>query len=115
MVGAVREERLADAAAEPFMASVDYLADGHHVDDAGNLICCACVDFRGPGPTAVQPLVAKTVPHRPDQWLRVHRTNTGKSRSGPSRDERDTVVVLERGRGTAIGHRNRDAAQTRAN
>ncbi len=28
------------------MASFEYLADGHHVDDAGNLIACAYVDFR---------------------------------------------------------------------
>ena len=28
------------------MASFDYLADGHHVDDAGNLIACTQVDFR---------------------------------------------------------------------
>ncbi len=30
------------------MRSVEYLADGHHVDDAGNLIACAYVDFRDP-------------------------------------------------------------------
>ncbi len=30
------------------MASFDYLADGHHVDDAGNLIACTYVDFRDP-------------------------------------------------------------------
>ena len=30
------------------MASFEYLADGHHVDDAGNLIACAYVDFRDP-------------------------------------------------------------------
>ena len=30
------------------MASFEYLADGHHVDDAGNLIACTCVDFRDP-------------------------------------------------------------------
>ena len=28
------------------MQSVEYLADGHHVDDAGNLIACTYVDFR---------------------------------------------------------------------
>ena len=28
------------------MANVQCLADGHHVDDAGNLICCTYVDFR---------------------------------------------------------------------
>ena len=26
----------------------EYLADGHHVDDAGNLIVCTHVDFRAP-------------------------------------------------------------------
>ena len=30
------------------MASFEYLADGHHVDDAGNLIACTFVDFRDP-------------------------------------------------------------------
>ena len=30
------------------MRSVEYLADGHHVDDAGNLIACTYVDFRDP-------------------------------------------------------------------
>ena len=30
------------------MRSFEYLADGHHVDDAGNLICCTYVDFRDP-------------------------------------------------------------------
>ncbi len=30
------------------MASFEYLADGHHVDDAGNLIGCTFVDFRDP-------------------------------------------------------------------
>ena len=30
------------------MGGVEYLADGHHVDDAGNLIACTYVDFRGP-------------------------------------------------------------------
>ena len=30
------------------MRSAEYLADGHHVDDAGNLIACAYVDFRDP-------------------------------------------------------------------
>ena len=30
------------------MRSVEYLADGHHVDDAGNLIACTYVDFREP-------------------------------------------------------------------
>ena len=30
------------------MASFEYLADGHHVDDAGNLITCTYVDFRDP-------------------------------------------------------------------
>ncbi len=30
------------------MASFEYLADGHHVDDAGNLIACTYVDFRDP-------------------------------------------------------------------
>ncbi len=28
------------------MGSFEYLADGHHVDDAGNLIACTYVDFR---------------------------------------------------------------------
>ena len=30
------------------MSDFAYLVDGHHVDDAGNLIACACVDFRDP-------------------------------------------------------------------
>ena len=30
------------------MRSFEYLADGHHVDDAGNLISCTYVDFRDP-------------------------------------------------------------------
>ena len=30
------------------MASFEYLTDGHHVDDAGNLIACTYVDFRDP-------------------------------------------------------------------
>ena len=30
------------------MASFEHLADGHHVDDAGNLIACTYVDFRDP-------------------------------------------------------------------
>ena len=30
------------------MHSFQYLADGHHVDDAGNLISCTFVDFRDP-------------------------------------------------------------------
>ena len=30
------------------MRSAEYLADGHHVDDAGNLIACTYVDFRDP-------------------------------------------------------------------
>lgn len=30
------------------MASFEYVADGQHVDEAGNLIACACVDFRAP-------------------------------------------------------------------
>ncbi len=30
------------------MGDFEYLADGHHVDDAGNLIACAYVDFRDP-------------------------------------------------------------------
>ena len=28
------------------MGNVEYLADGHHVDEAGNLICCTYVDLR---------------------------------------------------------------------
>ena len=28
------------------MGNVQYLADGHHVDEAGNLICCTYVDLR---------------------------------------------------------------------
>ena len=28
------------------MGGFEYLADGHHVDDAGNLISCVHVDFR---------------------------------------------------------------------
>ena len=38
------------------MASFEHLADGHHVDDAANLIACTCADFRDPAerrPTAV--------------------------------------------------------------
>ena len=30
------------------MAGFEHLADGHHVDDAGNLIACTYVDFRDP-------------------------------------------------------------------
>ena len=30
------------------MGSFEQLADGHHVDDAGNLIACTYVDFRDP-------------------------------------------------------------------
>ena len=30
------------------MDSFEYLADGHHVDDAGNLIACTYVEFRDP-------------------------------------------------------------------
>ena len=30
------------------MPSFEYLADGHHVDYAGNLIFCTYVDFRDP-------------------------------------------------------------------
>ena len=30
------------------MSDFEYLADGHHVDDAGNLIACTYVDFRDP-------------------------------------------------------------------
>ena len=30
------------------MGGFEYLADGHHVDDAGNLIACTYVDFRDP-------------------------------------------------------------------
>ena len=30
------------------MASFEHLAEGHHVDDAGNLIACTYVDFRDP-------------------------------------------------------------------
>ena len=30
------------------MVSFEHLADGHHVDDAGNLIACTYVDFRDP-------------------------------------------------------------------
>jgi len=30
------------------MGRFEYLADGHHVDDAGNLIACTYVDFRDP-------------------------------------------------------------------
>ena len=30
------------------MASFEYLAVGHHVDDAANLIACTCADFRDP-------------------------------------------------------------------
>ena len=30
------------------MASFEYLVDGHHVDEAGNLIACTYVDFRDP-------------------------------------------------------------------
>ena len=30
------------------MRNAEYLADGHHVDDAGNLIACTYVDFRDP-------------------------------------------------------------------
>ena len=30
------------------MRSSQYLADGHHVDDAGNLISCTYVDLRDP-------------------------------------------------------------------
>ena len=30
------------------MRSFQYLADGHHVDDAGNLVACTYVDFRDP-------------------------------------------------------------------
>ncbi|MDE2907469.1 MAG: hypothetical protein OXQ28_15445 [Acidobacteriota bacterium] len=30
------------------MGGFEYLADGHHVDDAGHLIVCTYVDFRDP-------------------------------------------------------------------
>ena len=30
------------------MRTFEYLADGHHVDDAGSLISCTYVDFRDP-------------------------------------------------------------------
>ena len=33
---------------ESYMRSFEYLADGYHVDDAGNLISCTYVDFRDP-------------------------------------------------------------------
>ena len=34
------------------MRGFEYLADGHHVDDAGNLIACTYVDFRDPAEQA---------------------------------------------------------------
>ena len=48
-----RERRTARVAGaerkgEGKLPSFEYLADGHHVDDAGNLIACTYVDFREP-------------------------------------------------------------------
>ncbi len=51
------------------MGGFEYLADGHLVDDAGNLIACPNVDFiRGPGSgRRFDHPASKTVPHRSDQ------------------------------------------------
>ncbi len=44
LAGASRKASVRELALHSFQ----YLADGHHVDDAGNLIACTYVDFRGP-------------------------------------------------------------------
>ena len=41
------------------MRSVEYLADGHHVDEAGNLIACTYVDFRDPAERFPIPILQK--------------------------------------------------------
>ena len=53
LVGPSRSRRIrvctaGRAAQQNYMRGFQYLADGHHVDDAGNLIACTYVDFRSP-------------------------------------------------------------------
>ncbi len=69
------------------MASFEYLADGHHVDDAGNLISCPYVDFRDPAPDDGSTIRRR----RRFRTARIKdprgcRTTTAKSCPGPSRD-----------------------------
>ena len=46
------------------MRGVQHLADGHHVDDAGNLISCTYVDFRDPAERAPIRTLQKASPTR---------------------------------------------------
>ena len=49
-------------ATENYMRGFQYLADGHHVDDAGNLIACTYVDFRDPAERAPITTLRKASP-----------------------------------------------------
>ena len=46
------------------MRGVQYLADGHHVDDAGNLISCTYVDLRDPAERTPIRTLQKASPKR---------------------------------------------------
>ena len=70
------------------MDGFEYLADGHHVDDAGNLIACTYVDFRGPGADGGSTIRRR----RRFRTARIKdprgcRTTTAKLCPGPGRDE----------------------------
>ena len=49
---------------EESLRGVQYLADGHHVDDAGNLIPCSHVDLREPGEQTPITTLQKASPKR---------------------------------------------------
>ena len=84
------------------MRGVQHLADGHHVDDAGNLISCTYVDFRDPAERTPVRTLQKASPKRyavPDcETIRIStpscfrdrgeglvvRRDMGDARSGPA-------------------------------
>ena len=61
------------------MGGFEYLADGHHVDDAGNLIACTYVDFRDPAERF--PITVLQKPRRSGTRFRAGRAG---SRSRPA-------------------------------
>ncbi len=62
------------------MGGFEYLADGHHVDNAGNLIACTYVDFRGPAErfpiTVLQKASSKRHAIPGCETIRVSQTTT---------------------------------------
>ncbi|MCY4119984.1 MAG: hypothetical protein OXG72_03580 [Acidobacteria bacterium] len=83
------------------MPSFEYLADGHHVDEAGNLISCTYVDFRDPEDrfpiTALHKASSKRHAIPGCETLRISKPHRflgqGEGLAGNGQDERDPATA----------------------